>query len=560
MGANTWSTDESSSGGKTSRGFKIRNWYNLKNSFDAALTTGGIGDQRTINSVYAFMNFDYKSALFLSITGRNDWSSALTYPDGSGENSFFYPSASLAWVLNESISIPESIFAKLRASYAIVGNDTDPYTLSTGFNAQNFNLEPTMALYKFENLTSISPNIKPEMKRSFETGIDLRLMNGRAGLDIAYYRDNTINQIITLDVPGESGITKQLINAGNIQNQGIELALNFVPIQSSNFSWDIGFLYTHNRDKIIELYPGVTEKILFGNPNDSGNGTATYAYVGGDYGDLTTRQGYKPYTGDNAANQGIRVLSQRNNWSVAYPNGRQNLDSLVTMGNIQPDWYGSVNTRLQYKGFNLYALLDMSFGGDIYSDVSRYGLHQGVTESSINNRDAKTGGIVWVSEGMGNNYIGKEYQDGYIPEGVFPDGTVINFKDGNGQTIKQSDVGGMTYQQAYDNGLVEPTHYSGFVYRWTSASTGTPLMGAHESNWVVLREVTLSYDLPKSILNDGFIKSASLSLTGRDLGFLYNSLPDNINPAISDNRAGNGLQVGVAPFVRSFTMSVKLTF
>ncbi|MEQ6119468.1 SusC/RagA family TonB-linked outer membrane protein [Reichenbachiella sp. MALMAid0571] len=559
IGATTWTTDASSTGVSTNGGLKVPLWYNLANSYNSVNYSGGQGAKKTINSTYAYLNFDYKSTLYLAITGRNDWSSALTYDTGAGHNSFFYPSASLSWVVNETLAIPESIFTKLRVSYAHVGNDTDPYTLSSGFTPVNLTEDPTLAMYKFENSTAISPNIKPETKKSFEVGLDMRFMNGRARMDVAYYRDNTHDQIIGLNVPTESGITKQLINAGNMQNQGVEIMLEATPIQTKDFSWDMGFAFTHNRDKIIELYPGVNEVLIGGSPNDANSGTGTFAFVGGDYGVLATYQGYKPYDGTNTANHGLPVLSQRNNWSVAYPNGRQNTDSLVSMGNIQPDWYGAFNTTLRYKGFRLYALFDMSFGGEVYSSASRYGLHQGVTESSLPNRDRENGGIVWTSEGMGNNYFGKEYEDGYIPEGVFPDGQTVRFRDADGNTTFR-DVGGMTYQEAYDQGLVEPTHWSGYIYRWTSASTGSPLMGVHESNWVVLRELTFSYDLPGSLLSNSFIRTANVSLTGRDLGFLHNSMPDNINPAITSNRAGEGREMGFAPYVRSVTMALRFTF
>ena len=124
----------------------------------------------------------------------------------------------------------------------------------------------------------------------------------------------------------------------------------------------------------------------------------------------------------------------------------------------------------------------------------------------------------------------------------------------------QTDVGGLTYQQAYDQGLVEPTHYSGFVYRHTSASTGTPETGVFEQNWIALRELSINYTVPSSFLDKTFIKSADLSLTGRDLGLLYNSMPDNINPVISSNAAANPLQMRSAPYIGSVTFAVKLNF
>ena len=220
------------------------------------------------------------------------------------------------------------------------------------------------------------------------------------------------------------------------------------PVKKANFSWDIGFNITHNRDKIIELYPGVEEIYLYGNPSDANAGTATVAYAGGEYGMLATRLGYKYYQATDGdgnpidnPNNGERVLSQRNAWTVAYPNGRQNMDSLHILGNMQPDWYGAVNTTLRFKGLSLSVLIDMRFGGEVYSHAYRYGLHQGVIESSLPNRDAEHGGITWVSEGMGQNYFGKTYEDGYIPEGVFPDGTNVSFKDESGSTYATVECG-----------------------------------------------------------------------------------------------------------------------
>jgi iron complex outermembrane receptor protein len=424
-----------------------------------------------------------------------------------------------------------------------------------------------MNMYKFENNTAVSLNLKPEIKHSVETGIDVRFFNGRLGLDVAYYKDNTYNQIIALGVPSESGITNQLINAGNLQNLGVEGMLNITPVKTKNFSWDIAITATHNRDKVIELHPGVKEIVLDGNPSDAGAGTATIAYAGGDYGMIATRRGYRYYQATDANGNSVEhenndkpLLYQRNAWSIAYMNGNSNNDSLHVAGNMQPDMFGAVTNTFRYKRWTLAAMIDMRLGGEIYSQAYRYGLHQGVIESSLPNRDAEHGGIVWTSEGMGQNFYGKTYEDGYIPDGVFPDGTIINYKDADKITYRTVDVGGMTYRQAYDAGLVEPTHWSGFVYRWTSASTGTALMGIRTLNWVALRELSLSYDLPASLLNRISLQNASISLTGRDLGFIYNSMPDNINPVISDNKAGSALQMGFAPYVRSITFTLKVNF
>tara|TARA_R110002049_G_scaffold33535_19_gene110464 strand:- start:1922 stop:5383 length:3462 start_codon:yes stop_codon:yes gene_type:complete len=559
LGGEMWSTETKSSSVSTNGGFKIRDFFSISNSLNAANANGGIGARKKINSAYAFFNTSYKKDLYLNLTARNDWSSALVYPDGHGNSSYFYPSGSLAWVSSETFQLPEVIsFAKLRASYAIVGNDTDPYKLSTGYVADNFGSNPDLNLFRYENGTAISPDLQPEKKYSFEAGIDLRLFENKVGLDVAYYKDNTKNQIIALPVPNESGISSQLINAGNLQNSGVEVALDINIIDNDDFSWDVGFNFTKNRDKIIELAPGINEFRLFGNPDDSNAGTASYAYVGGNYGDLVTRRGYTYYDGANTENHDKRILANRNGWSVAYPIGINNKDSLHVMGNMQPDWYGGANTSFRYKRFRFNAIVDARYGGEIYSADARYGLHQGVIKSSLPNRDASQGGITWTSEGQGQNFFGKTYYDGYIPDGVFPDGTTVTSGPADNRT--NVDVSGMTYQQAYDQGLVEPTHWSGYVYRWTSASTGSPITGVYTQSWIGLREVSMSYEIPQSILNKIAIKSATISLTGRDLGFLYNSMPDNINPSISSNAAANPLQMRSAPYIRSITFAVNLNF
>lgn len=557
VGANSWRTKSISTQWNTN-GFKVRDFYNITNSRNPASVNGGIGPQKQINSLYAFVNSGYKNKLFFSVTARNDWSSALKYPDGSGNISYFYHSESVSWMASESLNLPSFISSlKLRASYAEVGNDTDPYTLSTGFVSDGI-ASSNIPMFKFENGNAVSPNIKPERKQSIEAGFNILMAQGLVSFDANFYKDNTKDQILPLGVPAESGLSSIFINGGNIQNSGIELNLDVTIFDRNDFSWDIGFNWTHNRDKIIDLYPGITEYRMYGNPSDANAATASYAYVGGNYGDLVTRKGYKPYDGANTANHDIPILAPRNGWSVAYPIGIQNLDSLHVMGNMQADWYGGIKTAVRFKRFSLSALIDTRWGGEIYSADARYGLHQGVLESSLPNRDEEHGGIVWTSNGQGQNFFGKTYEDGYIPHGVFPDGTTVTSGPSDNRT--SVDVGGMTYQQAYDAGLVEPTHWSGYIYRWTSASTGTPITGVYTQKWIALRELSVSYQLPGSLAEKLKMQSAFVSLTGRDLGFLYNSMPDNINPSISNNVASNPLQMRSAPYISSLMLAIKLKF
>lgn len=564
-GANSWNTKSIGTGVGTSGGFVVRDFYNILNSRLNPNVSGGTSYEKRINSFYGYATASFKNSLFLNVTARNDWSSALVYPDGSGDPSYFYHSESLSWVLSDDFTLPSSISSlRLRASYAEVGNDTDPFRISTGFVPAGVGTS-NIPMYRFENSTAVSPNIRPEKKKSIELGFNALLFEGLVNFDFNFYKDNTIDQIIPLSVPSESGIGSILLNGGNIQNQGIEILVDVAIIDRQDMSWNLGFNWTRNKDKILELVPGVTEFNLYGNPSDANAATASYAYAGGAYGDLVTRKGYKPYQATDAAgnnidhpNNGIPILSPRNGWSIAYPIGIQNLDSLHVMGNMQSDWFGGVNSNFRYKGLSLGVLFDIRWGGEIYSADARYGLHQGVIESSLPNRDASQGGIVWTSDGQGQNFYGKEYEDGYIPHGVFPDGTTITSGPADNRT--SVDVGGLTYAEAYNQGLVEPTHWSGYVYRWTSASTGTPITGVYTQKWVALREVSLTYQLTTELANRLKMQNAAVILTARDLPFIYNSMPDNINPTISNNLAANPLQMNSAPYITSMTLGIKANF
>jgi iron complex outermembrane receptor protein len=564
-GANSWNTKSIGTGLGTRGGFVVRDFYNITNSRLNPNVSGGTSYEKRINSFYGYATASFRNSVFLNVTARNDWSSALVYPDGSGDPSYFYHSESLSWVLSDDITLPTAISSlRLRASYAEVGNDTDPFRISTGFVPAGIG-STNIPMYRFENATAVSPNIRPEKKKSIELGFNALLFEGLVNFDFNFYKDNTIDQIIPLSVPSESGIQSILLNGGNIQNQGFEVMVDVAIIDRQDISWNLGFNWTTNKDKIIELVPGVTEFNLYGNPSDANAATASYAYAGGVYGDLVTRKGYKPYQATDAGgnnidhpNNGIPILSPRNGWSIAYPIGIQNLDSLHVMGNMQSDWFGGLNSNFRYKGLSLGVLFDVRWGGEIYSADARYGLHQGVIKSSLPNRDASQGGIVWTSNGQGQNFFGKEYEDGYIPHGVFPDGTTVTSGPSDNRTSVE--VGGLTYEEAYNQGLVEPTHWSGYVYRWTSASTGTPITGVYTQKWVALREVSLAYQLPAILADRLRMQNASLILTARDLPFIYNSMPDNINPTISNNLAANPLQMNSAPYITSMTLGFKANF
>jgi iron complex outermembrane receptor protein len=380
----------------------------------------------------------------------------------------------------------------------------------------------------------------------------MRFLRSRLGFDLTLYQDNTKNQILEIPAPVESGVTSILINAGNIQNKGIELSIDATPVRTSDFSWTSALNYSRNRNKIVELYPGRTEYRLPG--TDVGE-ISSWAVVGGAYGTLRTLIHSTPYqakdgSGNSIADpkNGLPLLTWRADARAAFP-ARSNVWQDV--GDINAKFRGGWDNTFNYKGFSLNVLVDAKIGGDFALMSYRQGTHSGVFPNSIFGRDAETGGITWTSE-----YDGKTYDDGRIVEGVFQPGQTITQPDGS-----QVDVGGMSFQEAYDKGYVEPTHTPQFFYRYGSSSTGVADFWVLENSWVSLRQVALSYNFPKQLAQRLKLNGLSLAVIGRDLIYLYQTLPHNFNPASnnSNNTAFSG-EMGFLPKTRNINFTLRASF
>ncbi|MDP4213787.1 MAG: SusC/RagA family TonB-linked outer membrane protein, partial [Bacteroidota bacterium] len=473
--------------------------YYLANSVNPPLAYGGVSSRKSFNSVYASADLAYKNLLFLQATFRGDWSSALTYTNGSGNNFYNYPAVSLSWIFSESLRLPSWIsFGKLRGNVASLGKDTDPFIINSGFSFNGFTYAngttlPTSTYSPDPNnpgvISVLQPNLKPERKLSEELGLEMRFLHNRVGFDLSVYQDNTKDQIIPITSPQESGVNSILINAGNVQNRGIEIAVDATPVRTKNFSWNSALTYSKNQNKIIALAPGRTELDLGANIGE----ISTWAVVGGSYGQLRTTIHSTAFeatdAGGNKINDprnGLPILTWRSDARAAFP-ARSNV--WQTVGDINPKFRAGFNNTFTYKSFSLNILLDAKIGGDYVLLTYRYGTHTGVFPNTLAGRDAKTGGISWTSA-----FDGITYDDGMIPKGVFPAGQMVTKADGS-----QVDVSGLTYKEAYDKGYVEPTHTPQFFYRYGSSSTGVSDYWVLKNSWISLRQVALSYNLPKNI-------------------------------------------------------------
>lgn len=341
---------------------------------------------KRINSFYGLLKLGYKDFLFLDITGRNDWSSALATPFSVDNTSFFYPSVSSSFILSEIVDVPQFIsFAKLRASWAQVGNDTNPYQTTSAFVAQTpFNGQPT-----FSNQNAIAnPNLQPERTSSFEVGADLRFFGDQLHFDISYYNALTKNQIISLPIGISSGYTQQVVNAGSVRSKGLEIITGMSPIVSENFSWNSTLNFSANR-AIVEDLPQEDGRLTlaYSRIYDSQNQTVfLQVEEGGRVGDL----------------YGTGYLKNDDSDFILTDEGRYIPDNnLQKLGNFNPDFMLGFNNQFKYKNWNLGFLLDWRQGGIIVSRTRALG--------NVGGQLAET---VYRPE------------EGIVPEGVVNTGTV----------------------------------------------------------------------------------------------------------------------------------------
>ena len=548
----------------TDGGLVVPNRYFLSNSRNPVKGSGSVSGTKRMLSIAGQLTASYRDLLFLELTGRNDWSSALIYADGHGNHSYFYPSFSASWLLHETFDMPKAIsFWKLRASIAQVGNDTSPYTINTAYTISNF-LHDSESGTNYMNIPGgvYDQNLKPERKTSCELGTDFRVLNNRIGLDFTFYKENTRDQIMSVSLPGASGVSSAFINAGNIQNMGIELALNTTPVETRDFAWDLNFTWTKNWSKIVELSDLVANYIALQGNADYGNyRIGSVAKVGGTYGILMSDSApLKDITYDEDGNRtggsGLPVLYnwQRNYGTTLY----RRSGKVEEVGNSVPDFLGSINTAIRFKRFQIRASFDARFGGYVASYPSHYGTAYGYMETSLEGADAAHGGVTYVSR-----WDGITYDDGVIPEGIFPKGTNIPQPSGDPYTVGEGQWGtGETFREVYEKGYVDPCHASSWTY-FTHSWSNFALRDSWftKLNYIAFRDLSVSYAIPDKWANAIKCQGVTLQANAHNLGYLLNSLPNKENPESVRGTAASEFRIrnlqGVTTY---FTFTINARF
>lgn len=483
---------------------------------DIAALSNGLGtknirqsySEKETQSVFGLLSFGYNDYLYLDITGRNDWSSTLP----SENRSYFYPAVSSSFLLTEAFDIKSETlrFLKLRASWAQVGSDTSPYQLTGTYGSQlDWNGRQTNAY----TTTLPALGLKPQRTNSIEFGTEINMFNNRLNFDIAYYKTNTKNQIVTVGIPRTSGVGRATINAGNVQNKGIEFMVNGAPIKTKDFQWNIIVNAAKNENRLVEL----SDEVSF--IRTGWHSLETRVTAGEKYGDI---YGYSFMTNPD----GRKIIQDDGRYyrSQDYPN----TDWDQYLGNAQPNWVGGLTNTFRYKNFRVSTTINARFGGVVYSQSNADNAKYGLLKETVGLNDRGIEKRLPVSQGGG----------------VRADG-VKEVKDSSGN------VTGYVENDTY---LEAETYYN-----W--------LGGIHEAHlfdasYIKLQQVTLTYQFPKEILKPlKHIQRASLSLSGYNLGVLKSSIP-NVDPEVSLGRsnAGQGLENGALPAARRIGFRLNVEF
>ena len=458
--------------------------------------------RRKMNSLYGTLQINYGGFIFLDGTFRNDWTSTLA-PEN---RSFFYPSVSLSWVISDMINkysaMPDWFtYAKVRASYAQVGNDMDPYQL---YNTYTLGTDPNGNPIANQGTTLFDANVKNELISSWEAGLEARFFDNRLGLDFTYYKSNATNQLINLPMNSLSGYQTKKINAGNIQNEGIEIMLNATPVMTKEFTWDMMLNFSHNKNKIIELADGVEQYSLGGYDN-----LQIYAQVGGDYGEIWGTRFQRVNDPDSPYNGQIIVDSEGLPLATSTAEKIGTQQAFANMG-----W----NNSFSWKGFNLSFQIDARIGGQIFSGTQQMMQKSGNALCTVG------------SNGLRENFVVK---------GV----------------------------QLTENGYVENTVPVSQQDYWTAITGRGGNLGIGEANLydatnIRLRNIALSYSFPKKLLQRSkVLQSVKLGFSVTNVCMIYSAM-DGIDPesvfATSTNAVG--FEYGSTPTSRCFVFNVSFGF
>lgn len=489
----------------------IPNLFVLQNA--KLIRSSQLLEKYRIIGLFGDWTLSWENWLYLSLTGRNDWSSSMTLQS----RSFFYPSASIGYIFSEHLKTSWLDYGKLRASWARIGKDAAPYSTATGYEPLATPIGTTIGWTRDDLLGD--PNLKPEFTNSLEIGTEMRFLNNRIGVDFTWYKSKSTDLLINVLLPWPSGSESFYTNAGSIENKGVELSLNGTPVSTKNFSWDVRLNYSSNKNKVLSIREGLTEIVANTHFGYSGS-TASQKYIPGYPVGAIFGSHYSRYYGSDK-DESIEIDHSRP-LLIAQTGDLRGFpvynSTQKYLGNALPKWMGSITNSFRYKQFNFSFMFDVRQGIKKYNQFANFMAAFGISELTENRNTVTTF------------------------EGVYADGTPNNMPVYLGQDVYE----GRNYTEGYYRN----------IYRRVTENF------VEDASWVRLRNVSLSYSLPSALLSKtGFIRDVSITLTGNNLWL--STKYTGYDPESSSFNAGSSTVAFSGftyPAVRSYLATLNVSF
>ncbi len=451
--------------------------------------------EKEVRSIYTKASVGYLNMLYLDATYRKDWSSALP----SDKNGYGYPSVGASFIFSQLIENKSILsFGKVRAGWAQVGNDLDAYLIDPSYPMSSKTFRNLPLLYTKPSI--VDPNIKPSINTSSELGFDTKFVDNRLGLNFTYYMENRKDEIIPISISKGSGSDTFLTNAGESERKGVEVTFTATPIKTTDFVWNLTVNYGQNKTTVVAL-PGDLKSLL------APGGSDAYAFVtvvhelGNEWGQL----------------RGTAIARDDNGNAIINTNGTYAINPAQYLGSILPDFTGGIINAIAYKNLSLNASIDFQKGGKFFSLSEMWGSSSGLT--------AETAAL---------NDKGNNVRDAVADGG----GVHVTGVDASGSAVDMYTEGYTYFTQYYGNRLAEKY--------------------VHDASYMKLRDVSLTYTLPKTFLKNTFT-GASISLVGRNL-WMISVAKDNTHNWDPSEMSGSYGESGQLASTKSYGMNIKLTF
>lgn len=495
-------------------------------------------------AVFGTASIGFRDWAYLDLTGRNDWSSALP----SNNRSYFYSSVGVSAIITEAFkSIPKSIlsFAKVRANYAKVGNDTGFDQLIDGLTYQGlFKGDPYFA----SGNKKLNPDLKPESTTSYELGADLKFLNNRISLDVTYYSKTTKDQILNSQITNVSGYTEAVFNAGKVKNWGTEISISAIPVRTKYFQWETTLNWAQNKNEVLELANG-QDRIK-----------------------LTSKEGVIDYYIEKGHSMGTLYAKMakvdENGNILCAADGKPMYESDQFLCDVLPDWTGGWRNSFRYKNFSASVLVDFRKGGKLWSASMHQGTRDGQTIQSLEGRDA----TLFSQLILGEN---DNERRGYLETNhtVNPDATQ-NQNATSGVYVPYGDTrpkGVLVPNGVYDESvglhggmsLADCNTWVKSADYWMGGTDANARYYLYDTSFIKIREVSVGYEFPRSLLAKmgNFIQGMKISFVGRNLGYIHKKTPKGLDPEASSSLGViQGIEQGFNLPTASYGFDFKVTF